>query len=109
MKLVLAVVQADDASACCDALAAAGFAVTRLAAVGGFLGRENTAILTGVDDARVDEAIDELRKHARARVEELAPMVGGAQTVDLLGTFAVEVEVGGATIFVLPVERFERL
>ena len=109
MKLVLAIIHADDAASCCDALADAGLACTRLPAVGGFLGRENIALLTGCDETRVDEVVDVIGQRSRSRVEELTPMTGGANPVDVLQPLAVEVEVGGATIFVLDVERFVRL
>lgn len=109
MKLVIAIVHADDADACGDALSAAGVACTRLPTVGGFLGRENATLLAGVDEARVDEVVEILRRRARSRVEELQPLATGSEAIDLLTPYPVEVEVGGATIFVVPVERFEKV
>ncbi|HEY6379189.1 MAG TPA: cyclic-di-AMP receptor [Candidatus Dormibacteraeota bacterium] len=108
MKLVVAMVNGDDARACCDALTGAGFAVTRLASAGGFLGRGNATLLIGIDAARVDEVIEVLRRQARGRVEEMATPVA-AEAVDLFVPYGVEVQVGGATVFVIDVERFERL
>ena len=108
MKLVVAIVHADDAGACVDALTAAGMVTTRLSSHGGFLNRGNVTLLAGVDEARVDEVVELLRKHARSRVEEMQTPVA-AESVDLFVPFPVEVEVGGATVFVVDVDRFERL
>lgn len=108
MKLVLAVVHRDDADGCASALTGAGVPVTRLQSSGGFLGRGNATLLAGVDASRLDEVVELLRRHAHARVEE----VGMPLAVESVGMFAsvpVDVEIGGATVFVVDVERFERL
>lgn len=109
MKLVVAVVHSDDADACCDALTGDGFICTRFASAGGFLDNSNATLLIGVDDAQVDQVLDSLRSRARTRVEALeSPMTLTASLAPVMAP-PVEVEVGGATIFVLPVERFEKL
>ena len=108
MKLMVAIVHRDDANSVSDALAAAGFELTRLKTVGGFLGRSNETLLLGMDDTRVDEAVDLLRRHGRGRVEELATPLA-AEAVGVFVPVPVEVEVGGATVFVVDVDRFERL
>lgn len=109
MKLVVAIVNADDAGPCSDALADAGLVCTRIGTSGGFLQRGNATLLCGVDAVRVDEVIDLLRAHAHRRVEQINPTPTGAEAVEFIVPFPVEVEVGGATVFVLDVDRFERL
>jgi uncharacterized protein YaaQ len=109
VKLVVAIVHADDAARCSDALTQAGFVVTRFMTSGGFLQKGNATLLVGIDASRVDEAVAILRKHARTRIEEINPTPTGAEAVEFIVPFPVEVEVGGATLFVLDVERFERL
>jgi uncharacterized protein YaaQ len=109
LKLVVAVVHADDASRCSDALTEAGFVVTRFTTSGGFLQKGNATLLVGVDAVRADEVVDILRKHAHRRVEQINPTPTGAEAVEFIVPFPVEVEVGGATVFVLDVERFEKL
>jgi uncharacterized protein YaaQ len=109
VKLVVAVVHADDAGKCSDALTEAGFVVTRFSTSGGFLQKGNATLLVGVDAARVDEVVAILRRHAHRRVEQINPTPTGAEAVEFIVPFPVEVEVGGATIFVLDVERLERL
>ena len=109
MKLVVAVVHADDASDCSDALADAGFVCTRIGTSGGFLQRGNATLLCGVAGERVDEVVAILRQHGHRRVEQINPTPTGAEAVEFIVPFPVEVEVGGATVFVLDVERFEKL
>ncbi len=109
MKLVIAVVHADDATSCSDALAEAGFACTRLTTSGGFLQKGNATLFTGVDDDRVDDVIDLLRHHARGRNEFMNPTPPLVEPAEFVVPFPVEVQVGGATVFVLDVARFEQL
>ena len=71
-------------------------------------------LLTCVDDGLVDGVIEVLRKRGRRRHEEVsAASVGSAKTnggpaASIFGA-AVDVEVGGATVFVIDAERFEKL
>lgn len=109
MKLVIAVVHAADAASCSDALSDAGFVTTRFTTSGGFLQKGNATLLCGVDDERVDEVVELLRRHARSRVDHLNPMPTAAEPVEFFAPFPVEVQVGGATVFVVDVERLERL
>lgn len=109
MKLVIAVVHRDDAAACSEALSRAGFVTTRFATSGGFLHKGNATLVAGVDDARVNEVIGLIRERARARREYLSPVPPMAEPAEMVAPFPVEVEVGGATVFVLAVERYERL
>jgi uncharacterized protein YaaQ len=105
MKMVMAIVQAVDVVTITDALTTAGYRVTRIATTGGWLRSENTTLLLGVEDRQVNHVLRVLQQTGRHRTsyvnmptdissphQEIPPM---------------EVEVGGATIFVLDVERFE--
>ena len=76
---------------------------------GGFLQKGNATIVTGVEDARVDEVVELLRVHARGRHEYMNPMPPTAEPAEFFVPFPVEVQVGGATVFVVDVERFEKL
>lgn len=107
MKMLLAIISSDDAQSVITALTKAGFSVTRLATTGGFLRSGNVTVLIGLDESRLDEALEILRDHCRKR-RQVVPT-----TTDLgMGfypTMPVQVEVGGATVFVLNVEQFEKL
>ena len=109
MKLVVAVVHADDAGPCSTALTEAGFDCTRLATSGGFLRKGNTTLLVGVDDTQVDTVIEVLRQSARSRNEYLNPVPPMTEPAELFVPFPVEVQIGGATVFVIDVARFEKL
>jgi uncharacterized protein YaaQ len=75
--------------------------------VGSFLNVGNETLLVGAEDAKVQEAIDAIRGCCQTRRQFVSTVTS---SVDALPVHAaIEVEVGGATVFVLPVERFERL
>lgn len=65
-KLVIAVVQNDDADNVVDALLEHEFRATRLASTGGFLRRGNTTLLIGADNDQVDSVIELIRVNARS-------------------------------------------
>ena len=92
-----------------QAVSQGGFAVTRLASSGGFLQQGNATLLIGVDDDKVDAVMDLLRESCRERQRYLTPMPPMVDPGEFLMPYPVEVQVGGATVFVLPVETFERL
>lgn len=110
MKLVIAVVSHDDANAVIQHLTKGGFSSTKLATTGGFLMAGNVTILTGVEDGKVEAVIEIIRKHSHSRKQIIpaAYPMGGH-----MGGYSpappMEVTVGGATVFVVDVERFERL
>lgn len=107
MKLVLAIVSKDDSSMVSSALTQEGFPVTKLATTGGFLMAGNTTFISGVEDGQVDQVIDIIRKQSSRRTQ----IVPSASTMDggMYTSVPIEVTVGGATIFVLDVDRFEKV
>ena len=109
MKLIFAVVQAKDVESCGDALSAAGFVSTRFDTQGGFLDSTNSTLMLGVDDAQVEAVLEVLRRHAKRRVEMLESMQPLAGTLAPMLAPPLDVEVGGATVFVLPLDRCEKL
>jgi len=108
MKMVMAIVQNDDAEKVVDDLTAVGYRVTKIASTSGFLRRGNSVLLVGVEASLVDDVLATLRRRCHARRWPV-----GALAVSALsqGTTAapIEVPVGGATVFVWDVERYERL
>ncbi len=106
MKLIIAIVNSDDANGVTRALTRGGFSSTRLSTTGGFLMAGNATILIGVDEERVQSAIDVIKEHCTSRKQVLP-----ASTDNSFGYSgaSVEVSVGGATIFVVDIERFERV
>jgi len=109
VKLVVAIVHNEDAGALVDALLDREYRATRLHSSGGFLKRSNATIVVGVDDDRVDEVMDVVRDRCTSRTQIVNPMPPIMEPGEFFMPYPLEVEVGGATVFVLPVERFERL
>lgn len=107
MKLVLAIVGNDDSSMVSAALTKGGFAVTKLATTGGFLKAGNTTFIVGADDDKVEQVISIISAQSRRRTQ----LVPSTTTMELgaYSSFPVEVTVGGSTIFVLNVDRFEKV
>ena len=108
MKLVFAIVHPKDADSCVSGLTSAGFVCTRYSSFGGFLEKDNVTLLTCVDDGLVDNVIEVLRRRGHRRHEQLTAAVSGGDVASVFGA-AVDVEVGGATVFVIDAERFEKL
>ncbi len=107
MKLIYAVVNNDDSHSVSTELTKNGFYATKLASTGGFLMAGNTTFLICVDDPRVDEVIEIIRNCSRKRKQFMPSAAVGRS--EITGTFPIEVTVGGATVFVTDIERFEKL
>ncbi len=109
MKLVLAIVQERDAGRLIDALTEADVHATMLASTGGFLREGNATILTGVEDRQVDAVLGVIGKVCQRREQLMTPIPPVVEPVDSYVTYPVKVEVGGAIVFVLHIERMERI
>jgi uncharacterized protein YaaQ len=94
-KLIIGVVQNEDADAVVDALLEDDFRATRLASTGGFLRRGNTTLMIGADEDQVDRVLDLIRQHARSGT---VPAEEGGATPP-----------AAATVFVLDLEEYQRL
>lgn len=109
MKLVFAIVNNEDGNIVMRELNKAGFSVTKMASTGGFLRLGNTTLLTGTEEEDVDKVIEVIRKHSAKRKQVMftpEPYVG---VINDYSTYPTEIETGGATIFVIDVERFEKV
>ena len=109
MKLVLAVVHNEDARVLIDALLAREYRATWLHSSGGFLKQSNATILVGVEEAQIDEVVGIVRENCRARTQTLSPIPPIMEPGEFFMPYPVEVEMGGAVVFVLPIDRFERI
>jgi uncharacterized protein YaaQ len=89
VKLVVAIVQDDDALRVLRALVERGHRATRIASTGGFLAAGNSTLLIATEEAEVDAILDIVRNECPR---------------DQVGTDPT----GGAVMIVVPVERFER-
>ncbi len=87
MKMIILIVKDHDSDAVTQALTSAQYRVTRVASTGGFLRSGVVTLLLGVRDERLDAALDLIRS-------KLTPLPSGERR---------------ATLFVVPVERFEQV
>ncbi len=109
MKLVVSIVNGDDEHDLTDALKKAGFQSTKISTTGGFLRAGNVTILIGVEDDKLNKVITLIRDNCHRRTQYVNPLPPVMEPGELYMPNPVEVEVGGATIFVLNVERAERV
>ncbi|MBQ8617699.1 MAG: cyclic-di-AMP receptor [Clostridia bacterium] len=108
MKLIVAIVQDEDAGRVVTALMDQGFSVTKLATTGGFLRAGNTTLISGVEDDKLDTALGVIEKICKSREQitaSTAPM-GSTAAGGVYVPYPIRVTVGGATIFVLEVSQF---
>jgi uncharacterized protein YaaQ len=109
MKLIVAIVHHEDAGALVDGLLDREFRVTRLHSSGSFLKQSNATIIVGAEDDQVEPILEIVRATCTPRTQIVNPMPPIMEPGEFFMPYPLEVEVGGATVFVLPVERFERL
>jgi uncharacterized protein YaaQ len=108
MKMIIAVVQDKDSSRLQDSLVKKNYRATKLATTGGFLKSGNTTFMIGVEDAQIDDVMEIIRENCKSRNQIVAPVSPMGGNADAYVPYPVEVEVGGATVFVLPVESFQQ-
>ena len=109
MKLVIVVVQGRDAEALLEALTQRGFRATQINSAGGFLRESNVTLMIGVEDDEVRAVRDIIDRNAHSRRRFVNPLMPIAGVGEMYTASPVEVTVGGANIFVVPVSRYERL
>jgi len=109
MKLVLAIVHDAESGALMEALNKEGYFVTKLASTGGFLKAGNTTLMIGINDEKVENVIDVIRDKCGSRERMIInpPIVGSLEAG--ANPFPIEIDVGGATVFVLDIDRFEKI
>lgn len=108
MKLLIAIINSDDSHNVMNEITKAGFYATKLSTTGGFLKTGNLTLLMGVEDDKVDELLEILRKNCRKR-EEITPIIPSYETGMMINAIPVKITVGGATVFVLDVEQFHKM
>lgn len=109
MKLVIAVVQRQDAGELVDALTERSYRVTRISSEGGFLREGNVTLLVAAEDHTVEPLIRLVREHCHTRTRFVSPMPPVAESGEFYPPSPVEVQVGGATVFVVRASDLQRL
>ncbi len=112
MQLLIAIVQNEDADRLTGRLNRAGIRLTRLKTQGGFLARDNVTLLAGLEETQIDEVLAIIRQTCHTRKRYINPLPAGTEPAHLAlaaPAIPLEVLVGGATVFAIPVKRFARL
>jgi uncharacterized protein YaaQ len=106
VKLTISVVHFEDVHHLVQALLERGHRATIINTTGGFLRRGNATVLCAVNDGQVPSVLRIIRRNCRARIEQVSPLAFDAEPEEF--HVPTSVEVGGATVFILDIERFER-
>lgn len=108
MKLIIAIISNDDSYDVLSELTKAGFDATKLSSTtGGFLSAGNVTLLIGVEDSRVDDVMEILRENSSRRTQLMT--AAPAYNAESFVTLPVQVAVGGATVFVVNMDKFYKL
>ncbi len=108
MKLVFAIVHDEDEIEVMKSLNENGFSVTKLCSTGGFLRAGNTTLLVGVPKEKVELVIDIIKTKSKSRKKLINSANVPAMGVAMTAGYPVEITLGGATIFVVAVEKYEK-
>ncbi|CAM2904064.1 cyclic-di-AMP receptor [Hathewaya histolytica] len=109
MKLVISIVQDQDANDLVDVLTDNGYRVTKLATTGGFLKAGNTTLMIGVEDENVDNLVGIIEEVCKTRQQMVASPATTTSSAGVYMPYPVEIKIGGATIFVVDVEKFVKI
>jgi len=102
-RLMTVFVQEQDAENAVQALTKLGISVTRLPSRGGFLRRGNVTLMIGTPSGLVDIVVRTITNSCKSRVEFVNALFPSAS---IPMPRPVEVQVGGATVFVFEVEDY---
>lgn len=110
LKFCIIIVPASDGDRLLNRMAELRFPATRVGSTGGFLKRGSATVFSALEEHRVTELVNLLHREFPEVVESM-PAASLPFTDDLEMTPAsnVEVRVGGAVLFVLPLDRMERV
>ncbi len=109
MKLIIAIVNDEDALDLLDELTEKNFRVTKLASTGGFLRSGNTTMMIGVELEKLDEVLTIIEETCKTRHQIVSNPSPLSTTTGVYVPYPVDIEIGGATIFVVDVDQFIRV
>ena len=83
--------------------------IQKLATTGGFLKSGNTTLMIGVEIDKVDVVINVIEEVCKRRKQVVSTQPGLSGESGMYMPFPLEVEVGGATVFVIDVDKFVKI
>ena len=108
MKLLIIIIQDQDSLSLVSELTEKDYRVTKLASTGGFLKAGNTTLLIGVEDEKVDDVLSVVESNCKTR-EITTSLLTVSMPGDTYIPYPLEVRIGGATVFILDVEKHIKL
>lgn len=109
MKLLIAIVQDKDSDKLSNQFIEHNIRATKLASSGSFLRSGNSTFLIGIDDRRVDEVLEVIKRVSKKRRKFITPPVGVDTHIEgVHNNYPRQVNIGGATVFILDVVQFEQ-
>jgi uncharacterized protein YaaQ len=108
MKLVYAIVHRDDAGVLTNALREHNYQSTLISTTGGFLREGNATFMVGLEENRLEDVLVLIKQSCKTRTQLVNPMPPVMEPGELYLAQPVEVQVGGAVVFVVNVDRFEK-
>jgi uncharacterized protein YaaQ len=108
MKLIMSIVNSDDAGRLVAALTQAGYRATTISTTGGFLRQGNATIFVGTEDEKVPDVLQLIRENCHTRTQYVNPLPPVMEPGEIYIPTPVDVQVGGATVFVLEVSEWAR-
>ena len=108
MKLVITVVHDRDKNRITESLLRNGFKFTKIGSTGGFLREGNVTLLIGVEEKELENCLQVIGDSCKTREQFVNVLPPDAAPVGTFMPSPVKVLVGGAVVFVVDVERFER-
>lgn len=109
MKAVIAVVQGQDTIRLSNALREENIPFTTVDSTGGFLRERNSTFLIGIPNERLDMVVKVLSKNCHTRVEYVSSYPSAFDPAEFYMPRPIEVQVGGASVWILDVDRYEPL
>ena len=111
MKLLVIITPKENTKKLKAELVAGNFSLTKLTSEGGFLEKKNTTFLVGVEDEKMDKALEIVEKNCKTGEKVIsapaymsAGMESGMNVDD-----ATKIRIGGATVFVVNVEKMVKI
>lgn len=104
MKLIIAITSRSDARVVAGAMTKAGYPSTVTDSYGGFSGQGNAMVFSGVDDPKINAVAKIIKDNTSDSVAELSSDA-------FSGKFKLppSVKIGGAVVFILPLDQIMRL
>lgn len=109
MKLLIVVLQGQDSGELMQDFSRHGYCATLIDSASGFFSQRNATLLVGVQDVYTADVLRIVREHGRSRALALTGAGPVMEPGEYFVPSPVNVLVGGVSVFIVNVERYERI